>query len=115
MASPDIRRSKARAMALSSTVRLCSASKSAAPFGRQVNNLGINDDWLSEPRRFLDNAWIALGPVGAVHRVEPHATAADMDLMPVAVMLELVRPTGASWGLLGDGRLTGMNESSRCI
>jgi hypothetical protein len=27
--------------------------------GRQVNNLGINDDWLSEPRRFLDNAWIA--------------------------------------------------------
>jgi hypothetical protein len=33
------------------------------PIGRQVNNLGINSQGLTQPRRFLDNAGITLRPV----------------------------------------------------
>jgi hypothetical protein len=45
-----------------------------------MHDLGINYDWFAEPRCFFDNARIALGPVGAVPRVEPNATIPDMDL-----------------------------------
>src|SRR6478752_1449347 len=35
-----------------------------------------------------------------------------MDLQPIAVMLQLVRPTRTGGRFLGDSRLTRMNESS---
>ena len=38
-----------------------------------------------------------------------------MYLQPVAVMLQLMRPAGAGWGLLGDDWLAGMNESGRRV
>ena len=43
-----------------------------------MHDLGINYDWFAKPRCFFDNARIALGPVGAVPRVEPNATIPDM-------------------------------------
>jgi hypothetical protein len=77
---------------------ICSAAMQSieicGPIGRQVNNLGINSQGLTQPRRFLDNAGITLRPVSAIHRVEPNATVTHMDLQPVAVRLQLVRPTG---------------------
>ena len=56
-------------------------SKSATPLAEK-NNFGINNQGLTEPSRFLHNPGIALGPIIAVHRVEPHATVTDMDLQP---------------------------------
>jgi hypothetical protein len=38
-----------------------------------------------------------------------------MDLQPIAVMLELVRPARPTWRLLGDDRLARMNEGGRRI
>jgi len=34
-----------------------------------------------------------------------------VDLQPIAVMLQFVRPTTPKWRLLGDDWLAGMNES----
>src|SRR6476660_9272294 len=38
-----------------------------------------------------------------------------MDLQPIAVVLQLVRPPRPGGRLGGDGRLTGMNEGSRRV
>jgi len=40
---------------------------------------------------------------------------ATMDLKPIAVMLQLMRPTGTGWRFLGESRLTRMDESSRRV
>src|SRR5690349_6320920 len=80
--------------------------------GRQMNNLGVNNQRLTQERRFLHNARIAFGPVVSVHRIQTHATIADVYLQPVAVMLQLVQPTRTGGWPLGDHRLTRMNESS---
>jgi hypothetical protein len=48
--------------------------------GRQMYDLGIDDQGLTKTGRFPDNARIALRPVGAVPCVEPHAAVTDMDL-----------------------------------
>ena len=67
-------------------------------FGRQVDNLGVNNQRRTKPGRLLHNARIALGPVSPVHRVKANAVLADMDLQPVAVVLQLMRPAGgAGW------------------
>jgi hypothetical protein len=47
---------------------------------RQVNNLGVNDQWRTESPRFLDDTGISLRPIISVHRVETHAAIADVDL-----------------------------------
>ncbi|MFZ0356021.1 MAG: hypothetical protein WAM12_20355, partial [Pseudolabrys sp.] len=57
-------------------------------FGIETDNFGINNQRLTEPSRFLDNAWIALSPISAVHGVEPHPSVANMDLQAVAIVLE---------------------------
>jgi hypothetical protein len=48
--------------------------------GRQMYDLGIDDQGLTKAGGFVDNARIALGPVSAVSRIEPHAAVTDMDL-----------------------------------
>jgi glyoxylase-like metal-dependent hydrolase (beta-lactamase superfamily II) len=53
-----------------------------------MNNLSVNNQRLTEPRRFLDNAMIALGPIISVDRVEPYSAIAHMNLQPIAVMLQ---------------------------
>lgn len=55
-------------------------------FGIETDNFGINNQGLTEPSRFLDNAWIALSPIRAVHGVEPHSSVADVDLQPIAIV-----------------------------
>jgi len=84
-------------------------------FGRQVNNLSVNNQWCTESRRFLHDTRITLRPIISVHRVELYPAIADMDLQPIAVMLQLVRPPRTGWRFLRDSRLTGMDESSGCV
>src|SRR5262245_2701439 len=78
-----------------------------------MDNLGINNQWRTEPNRLLHNTWIAFGPIVSVHRVETHATVTDVDLQPIAVMLQLVRPTRTGGRRLSDSRLTWMDKGSR--
>ena len=54
-------------------------------------------------------------PVGPVHGVEPYPAIADMDLQPVAVMLQLVHPARPGGWLFGDDWPARMNESGRRI
>ena len=61
----------------------------------ETNHLGIHNRAAFDTRRFPHNAGIALRPVGSVHGVEPNAAIADMDLQPIAVVLQLVHPTRA--------------------
>jgi hypothetical protein len=54
---------------------------------------------------------VALGPIRGVHGVEVHPPVADMDLQPVAIVLEFMHPALAMRRLLGDSRTAGMDES----
>jgi hypothetical protein len=65
--------------------------------------------------RVPDDQGVALGPVRAVDRVEPNASIADMDLQPIAIVLQLMRPTGATRRLRHDYGTAGMNESSGAL
>src|SRR5262249_32927956 len=80
--------------------------------GRQVNNLGVDNQRRSEPSGFFHNARIAFGPIISIYCVEPHPSVAHMNLEAIAVMLQLVRPARSTRWLLGDDWLTRMNESS---
>src|SRR5262245_9819654 len=83
--------------------------------GRQVNNLGVDNQRRSEPSGFFHNARIAFGPIISIYRVETHPPVADMNLQSITVMLQLVRPARTGWRLPGDNRLTRMDESSGCV
>ena len=79
----------------------------------ETDHLGIEDGSALDARRFLDDARIAVGPVGTIHRIEAHPPVADMDLQPIAVMFEFMRPAGALRGPLGDSWTTWVDEGSR--
>src|SRR3974390_376913 len=79
----------------------------------ETDHLGIENGNALDARRFLDDARVAVSPVGPVHRIETHPPIAEMDLQPIAVMLEFMRPAGALRGLLGDSWTTWMDEVSR--
>jgi hypothetical protein len=76
-----------------------------------ANNFRIHDRGHVDPQSFLNDQGIAVAPIVSIDRVELHPTIADMDLQPIAVMLQLVRPACSSWGLLGDDWLARMDES----
>ena len=76
---------------------------------------GVNNQWCTETRRFLHDTRISLRPIIPIHRIEPHAVIADVNLQPIAIVLEFVHPARASGGLVGDGRPTRMNETGRRI
>ena len=76
--------------------------------------LGVDNRGAFNAPRIPDNQRITLRPVSAVDRVQPHPSIAHMDLEPIAVMLQLMRPAGARRGL-GDNGLTRMNESGSRI
>src|SRR5262245_23143735 len=80
----------------------------------ETNDLGIHDRAAFDASAFFDNARVALRPVSPIHRESPPAIP-HMDLQPVAVMLQLMRPAKAAWRLLGDDRLTRMNECNRRV
>ena len=81
----------------------------------KTDDLGIQNGGALDAACFLDNARIAVGPVVAVHREQPHPTIADVDLQPVAVMFQLVHPTRANRGALGNDRTTGVDETGRRV
>ena len=85
------------------------------PIQPNPDNLSVKNCVAFDMCRSIDNHRIAFRPVGSVHGVEAHPAIADMDLQPVAVMLQLMRPARSRWGLLGDGWLARVNESSRRI
>ena len=72
-----------------------------------MKHLGIHNSTAFEARGILHNAGIAFGPIGPVHGVEPHTGIADVDLQPIAVVLQLVRPAWTSWRLADDYRAAG--------
>src|SRR5262245_18208444 len=78
----------------------------------ETNDLGIHDRAAFDASRFLYNTRVALRPVRAVDCVEPHPSVSNMDLQPIAVVLQLMRPAWSSWRLLGNDWLAWMNESS---
>src|SRR5262245_14796092 len=81
----------------------------------ETNDLGMHDRAAFDASSFLNNARVALRPVGAIHREQTHPTITHMDLLSIAVMLQFVRPAWPSWRLLGDDWLARMNESGRRI
>jgi hypothetical protein len=81
----------------------------------QPDDLGINDRRTFNATRVPDDQRVALRPVSAVDCVEAHPPIANMDLEPIAVMLQFVRPTRPGGWLLGDDWLTRMNESGRRV
>src|SRR5262249_23625988 len=80
-----------------------------------MDNLGVNNQRRTKPSRFLHDTRIAFGPIISVHRVETHPTIADVNLQPIAVMLQLVRPARPRRRLLGDDWLAWMDEGGRRI
>ena len=49
---------------------------------------------------------VAFRPIRTVDRVEPYPTVTDVDLQPIATVLQLVAPAWPRRRLLGDNRLT---------
>jgi hypothetical protein len=80
-----------------------------------ANNFCIQDGSHIYSRRFLHDKGIATAPIVTIDRVEPHPPLTNMDLQPVAIMLQLVRPARPARRLLGDDWLERMNESSRRV
>src|SRR5262245_57902362 len=81
----------------------------------RANNFRVHDRSHVDSGRFLHDQGITLRPVSAIHREEPHASIANVDLEPVSIMLQFVHPTRTAGRLLGDSRKARMNESGRRI
>ena len=67
-------------------------------FGIQPDHLRVDNRGAVYASRVPDDQRIAFRPVGSVHGVEAHPAIPDMDLQPVAVMLQLVRPARSPVG-----------------
>ena len=65
----------------------------------QPDYLGVDNRRAFYASRVPDNQRITLRPVCAIDCVEPHPAIANMNFQPIAVMLQLVRPTGTGWRL----------------
>jgi len=75
------------------------------------DDLGIKNCVAVDPGSSFDNARIAFRPIGSGDRVEPHPTITDMDLQPIAVMLQLMRPAGTARRLSCHRWTAWMDES----
>jgi len=75
-------------------------------FAVETHHLGIDDRITFDARRILSDARIAIPPIRPVHRVEAHPSVADVDLQPIAIVLEFV--PGHFW-------LARRNETGRRI
>src|SRR5262245_53150924 len=81
-------------------------------FGIQPDHLSVHYRGAFNESGVPDNQRVTLRPVCAIDCVEPHTTVTHMDLKPVTVMLQFMRPIRPRRWLLGDTRLAGMDESS---
>ena len=57
-----------------------------------TNDFRIDNRGAIQPTGLRNYDRVAGGPISTVHRVEAHATVANMDLQSIAVMLQLMRP-----------------------
>ena len=80
-------------------------------FRIQPDHLGVDNRGAFYASRVPNNQRITLRPVRAIDGVKPHPTVADMDLQPIPIMLQLMRPTRPGGRLFGDDWLARMNES----
>ena len=65
-----------------------------------TNDFRIDNRGTIQPTGLRNYEWVAGGPVSTVHRVETHASIANMDLQSIAVVLQLMRPARtARWPL----------------
>jgi len=94
---------------------LNAASRTAQHPCCRTDYLGVDDRMTFDPRRFLNNARITFRPVSGVHCVEFHSAIADVNLEPVAVMLQLMHPACTARWPRGDRRTAGQNETGRPI
>ena len=62
----------------------------------ETDHLAIKDGSALDARGLLDDARVAVSPIGPVHRIEPHPPIADVDLQPSR------GPAGAAWRQLDD-------------
>src|SRR5262245_33290647 len=83
------------------------------PVEAKPDNLSVEDCRSVEACCRLGHERIAFRPVCTIDGEETNPTISDMDLQPIAVMFQLMRPARAGWRLLGDDWLTRMDESSR--
>ena len=97
----QIKRTRKSQMIITSAVKLL---KGWNTFAIGADTLRIHDRGHIDSRRFLHDQGITIAPIVSINRVELHPTVADMDLQPVAVVLQFVRPARASWRLLGEGQ-----------
>jgi hypothetical protein len=96
---------EASATALSSAIQPCRMSKSATPLSdKQTTSASEVPEDEPLPRQYEHSSQLILGE-------EPHATVADMYLQPVAIMFQLVRPTGIDGRLADHGGAAWLNES----
>ena len=69
-------------------------------FGIQPDHLRVDNRGAVYTSRVPDDQRIAFRPVGAIDLVELNPAIADMDLKPVAVVLQLMRQPGPLRGCL---------------
>src|SRR5262245_29704621 len=77
----------------------------------QPDNLGVDNRGAFYASRVPDNQRITLRPLSAVDGVEAHPPISNMDLEPIAIVLQFVRPARSRRRLLGGDWLTRMDES----
>ena len=53
----------------------------------RANHLSIENGGALKPRCLRCNEWIAVRPIGAIHRVEAYPSIPNVDLQPIAVVL----------------------------
>ena len=83
--------------------------------GIEPDNFSVKNGRALNPRHVLDDQRVALRPIRAIHCVEAHPAITNVDLQPIAIVLQLMRPARPRGWLGGDARLTGMNEGSRRV
>jgi hypothetical protein len=83
--------------------------------GRRGQRAGHPGPCATPYSRFLNDAWIASGPISPIHRVKAHAAVTDVDLQPVPIVLQFVHPAITARWLNSDGRTAGLGEGSRRV
>src|SRR5262245_59533601 len=81
-------------------------------FRIQPDHLSVDNRGTLNARRGFNDHRIAFRPICSVDCVQTHPPIANMDLEPVTVMLQLVRPARSGWRLLGDDWLARMNKAA---
>ena len=61
-----------------------------------AHDLSVDDCGVFDPGGIFKNERVTFRPICRIHRIEPHPPIADVDLQPVAVVLQFMHPTGTA-------------------